>query len=148
MCSSSVSCLCLIVPGLWQTWFSFFFQQNKANQNRTQISRVHILLQTSLTLYLLRGSCWTRISTQGTAGVAWEAAMRSGGVWADTAAEFMAYSGTANTHNRSNENNAKFDCCHPCVSLFHSNYFYFVSEWQQKLTKYFLSIQFWPKGRT
>lgn len=84
MCSLSVSSLLLIISGLWQTWFSSFFQQNKANQNRTQISRAHILLQASLTLYLLGDSCWTSINTQCTAVVFWEAAVMSVAVWADT----------------------------------------------------------------
>lgn len=74
---------CWLYSGRWQTWFSFL-QQNKAHQNRTQISRAHILLQTSLTLSLLRDSCWNGISAQCTAVVGWEAAMMSVGVWADT----------------------------------------------------------------
>lgn len=76
MCSLSVSSLLLIISGLWQTWFSFF-QQNKANQTRTQTSGAHILLQTALTLHLLGGSCWTNINTHCTA-------MMSVAVWADT----------------------------------------------------------------
>lgn len=83
MCGLSVSFLFLVISGLWQTWFSFF-QQNKANQNRTQISRAHVLLQISLTLYLLGDSRWPNTNAQCTTMVVWEAAMTSACVWADT----------------------------------------------------------------
>lgn len=63
----------LSAPSFWLYQVSdrpdslFFPQQNKANQNRTQISSAHIPLQTALTFYLLGGSCWTSINTRCTA---------------------------------------------------------------------------------